>query len=138
MTERNIFITGSDKERLEGLIAAAEEAGSHSGQDLASLAEELSRATVVDSREVAADVVTMNSKVRIRDMDTSEEKTLVLVFPGVADIARGAVSVLAPIGTALLGYAKGDVVEWSVPSGIRRFRIEDILYQPEASGDFHL
>jgi regulator of nucleoside diphosphate kinase len=64
--------------------------------------------------------------------------TYVLVFPGDADIDTGAISVLAPVGTAILGYAKGDVVEWTVPSGIRRISIEEVLYQPEAAGHFGL
>jgi len=138
MTQRNIFITEFDRARLEELIEVAEEFGGHDRKDLAALAEELSNATVVDSKDVPADVVTMNSKLIIRDMDTSEEKTVVLVFPKMANMAKGAISVLAPIGTAILGYSKGDVIEWRVPSGKRRFRIEDILYQPEAAGDFHL
>ena len=62
--------------------------------------------------------------------------TYVLSFPEEADISQGAISVLAPIATAILGYSKGDVVEWKVPSGIRRISIEDVLYQPEAAGHF--
>jgi regulator of nucleoside diphosphate kinase len=61
-----------------------------------------------------------------------------LVFPSEADFDRGRVSILAPIGTALIGYRVGDTVEWKVPSGRRRLRIEEVLYQPEAAGDFHL
>jgi regulator of nucleoside diphosphate kinase len=80
----------------------------------------------------------MNSKVVLRDLSTSEKMTYVLVFPKDANIAAGAISVLAPVGTAILGYAKGDVVEWSVPSGVRRIRIDDVLYQPEAARDYHL
>jgi len=83
-------------------------------------------------------VVTMNSKVILRDLDISEEMNYCLVFPKDADIASGAISVLAPVGTAILGYREGDIVEWPVPSGKRRIRIEKILYQPEAAGDFHL
>jgi regulator of nucleoside diphosphate kinase len=105
---------------------------------LKSLAEELERAEVVSPKDVPADVVTMNSKVVLRDLGTFEEMTYVLVFPRDANIDAGAISVLAPVGTAILGYAKGDVVEWSVPSGVRRIRIDDVLYQPEASGDYHL
>lgn len=81
-------------------------------------------------------VVTMNSKVALLDLDTSERMEYVLAFPKDANIGNGSISVLAPIGTAILGYAKGDVVEWPVPSGTRRIRIEDILYQPEAAGDY--
>ncbi|MFO7559020.1 MAG: nucleoside diphosphate kinase regulator [Desulfobacterales bacterium] len=138
MTTRNLYITEFDKSRLEELIAVAEEFGGHDRKDLESLAEELESAEVVSPKNVPANVVTMNSKVVLRDLDTSEEMTYVLVFPKDANIDAGAISVLAPVGTAILGYATGDVVEWSVPSGVRRIRIDDVLYQPEAAGDYHL
>ena len=138
MKERQIYITEFDKSRLEELIAVAEEFGDHSRSDLESLAGELDQAEVVSSQDVPPDVVTMNSKVVLRDLTTSEKMTYVLVFPADANIDEGAISVLAPVGTAILGYAKGDVVEWRVPSGIRRISIEEVIYQPEAAGDFHL
>jgi len=138
MAARNLYITEFDKSRLEELIEVAEEFGGHERKDLESLAEELEKAEVVPPKNVPADVVTMNSKVLLRDLTTSEEMTCVLVFPKDANIDTGAISVLAPVGTAILGYAKGDIVEWPVPSGVRRIRIEDVLYQPEAAGDYHL
>jgi regulator of nucleoside diphosphate kinase len=138
MTARKIFITEFDKVRLEELIAVAEEFGDHDRRDLELLAEELDQAEVLLSEAVPPDVVTMNSKVVLRDLSTSEKMTYVLVFPKDANIDAGAISVLAPVGTAILGYAKGDVVEWPVPSGMRRIRIEEVLYQPEAAGDYHL
>jgi regulator of nucleoside diphosphate kinase len=83
------------------------------------------------------EVVTMNTKVMLL-MSIPWGDDYSLVFPKDFDIDAGNISVLAPIGTAILGYREGDIVEWPVPSGIRRIRIEKILYQPEASGDFHL
>ncbi len=138
MAKRKLYITEFDKSRLEELIAVAEEFGGHDRKDLDSLTNELAKARAVSPKNVPADVVTMNSKVVLRDLTTSEEMTYVLVFPKDANIDAGAISVLAPIGTAILGYTKGDVVEWPVPSGVRRISIEDILYQPEAAGDYHL
>jgi len=137
-TIRKLHITEFDKSRLEELIAVAGEFGGKDRKDLKSLAEELERAEVVSPKDVPTDVVTMNSKVVLRDLGTSEEMTYVLVFPRDANIDVGAISVLAPVGTAILGYAKGDVVEWPVPSGVRRLRIDAVLYQPEAAGDYHL
>jgi len=137
VSERRIVITRFDKERLEELIAVAEEFSSHGREDLGALAGELAIATVVSPKAVPQDVVTMNSRVVLRDVDTSEEMTYALVFPQNADIDAGAISILAPVGTAILGYTEGDVIEWPVPSGMRRIRIEKILYQPEAAGDFH-
>jgi regulator of nucleoside diphosphate kinase len=141
MSEREIFITRLDKERLEELLEVAKNIGKPSREDaqnLRDLERELQRAQVVAPDEVPADVVTMNSKVVLRDLKTSEEMTYTLVFPRNADIAAGAISVLAPVGTAILGYREGDEVEWRVPAGMRRIAIQKILYQPEAAGDFHL
>lgn len=138
MNERKIFITQLDKDRLEQLIEVAESFGADKRLDLESLQEELDRAEIVSSKNVPPNVVTMNSRVLLRDTDTSEEMTFTLVFPKHADLKSGLISVLAPVGTAILGYREGDVVEWRVPSGLRRISIERILYQPEAEGDFHL
>ena len=138
MKVRKIYITEFDKSRLEELIEVAEEFGGHDRNDLESLAGELEKAEVVPPKDVPPDVVTMNSKVVLRDLTTDEKTTYILVFPRDANIDEGAISILAPVGTAILGYAKGDIVEWPVPSGIRRISIEEILYQPEAAGNFDL
>lgn len=138
MANRKLYVSEFDKSRLQELIRVAEEFGGHDRKDLRPLAAELAKAKVVSPKDVPAGVVTMNSKVVLRDLDTSEEMTYTLVFPNDANIDAGAISVLAPVGTAILGYAKGDLVEWPVPSGTRRIRIENILYQPEAAGDYHL
>ena len=137
MKQRQIFITAFDKKRLDELVAVAREFGEHARDDLDDLAVELARAKVIEPKKVPASVVTMNSKVIVHDLDTSEDLTYSLAFPNEADIDSGAISVLAPVGTAILGYQEGNVVEWSVPSGKRRIRIERILYQPEAAGHFN-
>ena len=95
--------------------------------------EELDRARIVSAGSVPADVVTMNSRVRMTDLDTGKEMTYTLVFPREADFSQGKISVLAPIGTAILGYRAGDVIEWRVPGGRRKLRVEEILHQPEAA-----
>lgn len=94
---------------------------------------ELDRAHVVSGRRVPADVVTMNTRVRMTDLDTGKKLTYTLVFPHEANFSQGKISVLAPIGTAILGYRTGNVIEWNVPGGRRRLRIEEILRQPEAA-----
>jgi regulator of nucleoside diphosphate kinase len=86
----------------------------------------------VKSGKVPPDVVTMNSRVRIKDLNRGRELTYQIVFPEHADLDENRISVLAPIGTALLGYRAGTTVEWQVPSGTRRFRILGVEYQPEA------
>jgi regulator of nucleoside diphosphate kinase len=86
-----------------------------------------------DGEPVPADVVTMNSEVRLMDLDSGETKVYTLVFPSQAR-SKNAVSVLAPIGTAILGYRVGSVIEWRVPRGVRRLKVLAVLYQPEAAG----
>ena len=80
----------------------------------------------------------MNSKIRIKNLDSGLEKIYTLVFPHSANINENRISILAPIGTALIGYEVGDTIEWPVPGGVTKFKVEEILYQPEASGDFDL
>lgn len=80
-------------------------------------------------------MITLNSTARPIDQNTDEEMLYTLVFPEDADVSKGKISILAPIGTAMLGYKTGDTFEWDTPSGACIFRVKEILYQPEASGD---
>lgn len=105
-------------------------------ENLAELEQELMRAEVVSPQEVPGDVITMNSSVRLKDLDTKKELTYTLVFPADADAAQNKISVLAPIGAALIGYRVGDIRTWEVPAGRRRLKVEEVLYQPEAAGDY--
>jgi regulator of nucleoside diphosphate kinase len=130
-----IYITEFDYNRLSGLIDRARERNGDDREYLNKLETELDRAEIVDPKEIRADVVTMRSKVRLKDLVSGESNTYSLVFPTEANFAEGKISVLAPIGTAILGYKRGDTIEWPVPSGLRKLKIEEILYQPEASGD---
>jgi regulator of nucleoside diphosphate kinase len=70
-------------------------------------------------------------------LDSDETEEYELVYPADADMAHNRISVLAPIGTAILGYRLGDVIEWPVPAGLRRIRVEEVLYQPERAGALH-
>jgi regulator of nucleoside diphosphate kinase len=106
--------------------------------DLRMLQRELERAHVLSPKEVPPDVVTMNSKVRVREVGADEVTTYTLVFPDQANIDLNRISVIAPIGTAMLGRRLGDEFEWQVPAGPVRLRVEEVLYQPEAAGHFHL
>jgi regulator of nucleoside diphosphate kinase len=80
----------------------------------------------------------MHSQVRVRDLKAQESETYTLVYPNEADINKNKLSVLAPIGMALLGTRVGQIVKFDAPAGPRRLKIERILYQPESSGDFDL
>jgi len=134
MPGREIVITSLDQTRLTAVLNSPAVQSGPDRERLAELRAEIERAVVVEPGEVPADVVTMNSKFQVRDMATGEVHEYTLVYPHQADITRSLISVLAPIGTALLGYRAGDVVEWKVPSGTRVLRIEALLYQPESSG----
>jgi len=138
MSTRRIHITDSDMKRLRQLLDGTKAWSQRDRAYLDDLEQELDRAVEVPSKKVPADVVTMNSEVEVCDLDSGKSMTLRLVFPGDADFERGRISILAPIGTALLGYRTGDTVEWAVPAGTRRFRIDRMVYQPEAAGDYHL
>jgi len=132
-TRRRIFITDDDMARLKDLVRRGRLAARRDQAHLEELEEELDRAEVVAAEDVSPDVVTMHSTVRVRDLDSERSVVYTLVFPGEADIDRQRISVLAPIGTALIGYRVGDLLEWATPGGTRRLRIEDVLFQPEAA-----
>ena len=138
MINRTIYITDNDMRRLRELIIVARQFKKEEEKYLQELESELNRAKVVKSQDIPPDVITMNSEVHLRDLNTKEEITYQLVFPDHADASQGRVSILAPIGTALLGYRVSDVIEWKVPAGIAKLKVEKILYQPEAAGDYHL
>lgn len=138
MSERAIQITELDRKRLLDLIRDAQSGEYRKSVYLENLRGELERAEVVAPERIAGDVITMNSTVTLTDQDTGEEETYTLVYPEHADTLQGKISILAPIGTAMLGYRVGDIFEWEVPAGKRRLKVEKILYQPEASGDFDL
>lgn len=131
--KNRIYITDADYEKLRRLVEGRRAAHSMDRENLERLEEELDRAEVVDAADIPHDVVTMNSEVRLLDVDSGETKVYRLVFP--AQYRTGnSISVLAPVGMAMLGYRVGDVIEWPVPKGVRRLKIVEVLYQPEASG----
>jgi regulator of nucleoside diphosphate kinase len=134
----SIYITEPDYQRLSGLIETTRERNGVDREYLNKLEVELDRAVIVDPKEIPADVITMRSKVRLKDLVTGEANNYSLVFPTEADLSEGKISILAPIGTAILGYKLGDTIEWPVPSGLRRIRVDELLYQPEAAGDYEL
>ena len=134
MDTRIIYITEADMRRLRPLIESIQ----NPRDDLRGLQTELEQAYVVTPADVPTDVITMNSKARVRDLDTGEEMIFTLVFPRNANIENDKISVVAPIGTAMLGQRVGDEFEWEVPAGSVRLRVEEVLYQPEAAGDYQL
>ena len=135
----SIWLTAQDYNRLRVLLSelARKSRGMRAGVD--ALEEILDLARVVKPDEVPANVVTMNSRIVFEDVRTGEIGTVTVVYPADVDPASGSISVLSPVGAALLGEAEGSEVELPLPHGqLRRIRISSVLYQPEAQGDFAL
>lgn len=132
--KKKIIVTVDDHRRLKALLA------SHLTEALAGkvylddLRRELELAEVVEPELVPSNVVTMNSTVRLRELGYEDVETYTLVYPRDANIAAGQLSILAPIGTAILGYRAGDAVEWRVPHGSVRIVIDEVVFQPEREG----
>lgn len=129
--QRPIVVTRRDLERLRLLIETVRARRRWEELHIMALAEELENAEVVEPDQVPPDVITMRSRVRVLDMLDGREADYTLCYPAEADINAGRLSVLAPVGTALLGYREGDVVEWPAPGGVRVLKIEKLLHQPE-------
>lgn len=128
-----IMVSSLDLERIESLLA--KQRGDAAATQ--ALRRELARALIVEPTDVAPDVVTMNSRIRMVDVDSGEGSEVALVYPRDADVDAGKVSVLAPVGSAILGLRVGQMMDWPVPGGRRRLRVDAIRYQPEAAGDLH-
>jgi regulator of nucleoside diphosphate kinase len=126
MRRAKLFITESDFLRLSALIESAKKFLRRDREHLDALEQELSRAEIVSPDEVPAHVVMMNSRVRVTDLDTGTQTVYTLSFPRDADIAHDRISVLAPIGTAILGYRAGAIILADVPRGKKRLRIDEV------------
>lgn len=137
MHENEPCITKQDYDRLKACLSRAA-AGSRDGAHLKALSGLLERLKVVEQKAIGGDIVTMNSRVKIMDIDTKETLTVTLVYPEDADIELGKMSVLSPVGTAILGCQRGEVIEWAGPQRLRRILIKEIVYQPEADGNYAL
>ncbi|WP_371381243.1 nucleoside diphosphate kinase regulator [Sporomusa aerivorans] len=135
---RTIFITRTDQERLGKLIQLEEEFAPDRKLYLDELKSELKRAVIIEPQAIPADVITMRSQVLLKDLSSGEEMICTLVYPDEADMLEGKISVLAPIGMAILGYRESDKVEREIPGGTALLKVEKILFQPEASGNFDL
>lgn len=129
-----LMLSSLDLDRLDQLLSLMP--GSDPARQL--LEKELERGTVYEPAEMPANVVTMNSTVRIRLLKTGEEPSLTLVYPKDLDAAGDKVSVLAPVGSALLGLREGDQIHWPMPDGeTQPIEVLQLIYQPERSGQLH-
>lgn len=134
-TKPPIILSSLDAERLERLLESMPKNAFPGRTDLEA---ELERAELVDPENIPPNVVTMNSTVKFRIESSSEEFSLTLVYPKDADAKGGTISVLAPVGSALLGLSQGDEIEWPGPGGkALKVRIVEVTYQPERAGEYH-
>lgn len=134
-TRPNVVVSSTDIDRLETLLSSLPD-GAFPGKD--ALEAELDRADIVDPEKVPENVVTMNSTVRFRVESSREEFNLTLVYPKDMDSSGDKISILAPVGSALLGLSQGDKIEWPKPGGgMLSVYIEEVVYQPERSGEYH-
>lgn len=126
--EKRIVLSKHDVMRLRGLLSAQRWLAPKDREHLLDLQEEIERAVIVDAAALPADVVAVESTVLVRDAESALCSVYTLVFPAQADLAARHISVLAPLGTALLGYRAGDEVEWRMPGGLRRLKIEAVKH----------
>ena len=130
-----IILTSRDMDRLEALLESLP-VGAFPGKE--ALQAELERAEAVEPQNIPPTVVTMNSTVRFTIADTGKDFRLTLVYPKDIDGSADKISVLAPVGSALLGLSVGDKLEWPRPGGgVMQVRVDEVVYQPERSGEFH-
>ena len=132
MKSREIIVTGADMEKLSRLIRALQQSLFRDQRQLDALDQALQSAEVRPPCRIPKSVVRLNSSIRVRDCHTGKEEFYTLVLPEAADISKGLISVLAPVGIALLGHKKGEVIEAKVPGGTRRLRVEQVRFKCEA------
>ena len=129
-----LVLSRLDCDRLEALL----DRPAHAGPAFDALRDEIARAEVREPRDMPNDAITMNSTARFLDEASGQEREMTLVFPHGADGSPGKVSILAPVGSALLGLRTGQSIDWPMPGGNSiRLRVLEIRYQPEAAGEYN-
>lgn len=122
----NLILTQADFQKLSALIGLAQT------ETAELLEEELSRASIVSDNNLPNDVVSMNSTVSFEDLETGKESVVTLVYPHEANIDEGKISILAPVGSALIGLRVGQVIHWPVPNGKeKRLKVVSVISQKE-------
>ena len=135
---RNLGLTKNDYTRIYKAITDAKNSKTINSNEAEKLLSELSKAEIVPSEKIDKDVVTMNSEVKLFFENTQKEQSFKIVYPQDANLKENKISIFSPIATALIGYKIGDEIEWIVPGGMTKIKIVDLIYQPEAAGDFDL
>ncbi len=138
LTMKRIVMSKLDYARILKCIQDGKDKKTINSTEAENLLNELHAAKVVEPFEIPVDIVTMNSIVKIRFLKTNKELKFQIVYPDQANIKENKISIFSPVATALIGYKVSDEIEWVVPSGMTRIRIEEIIYQPEAEGNYDL
>jgi regulator of nucleoside diphosphate kinase len=133
-----IIMNRLDYARIRKCINHAKQFKSISAPEADKLMHELDAAKIVEPEAIPADVITMNSIARLSFLNTKKQVEFQIVYPEQANIKENKISIFSPIATALIGYKVADIIEWMVPAGLTHIRIDEILYQPEAAGDYSL
>lgn len=131
-TYHSLVVSSQDFDRVQQAMTSS------AGFSVARLDSELARAQIIEPKEVPRNLVTMNSQVTYENLHSGKKHTVCLVYPRDANIRENRISVLAPLGSALLGLSEGQEIEWLMPGGTRRLRVLEVVYQPEAAGDWDL
>ncbi|HNQ82370.1 MAG TPA: nucleoside diphosphate kinase regulator [Bacteroidales bacterium] len=133
-----LIINKLDYARIRKSIEDARQFKSISSIDAEKLMNELNSAEIVEPEAIPSNVVTMNSIVKISFLNNDKQIQFQIVYPSKANIKENKISIFSPIATALIGYKVKDEIEWIVPAGLTKIRIDEIIYQPEAAGEYHL
>lgn len=134
MREERVRLTDVDTRRLQSLLDGFRPVDLRDAANVALLERHVDQAEVLPARRIDPDVVTMDSEVLVRDLDTQQAIVFRVVFPRMANATARRISVLAPLGMAVLGRRAGDHVTWRTPGGLRRLRVDRVLHQPEREG----
>ena len=135
---KKVTLTKNDYTRIYKAITDAKNSKTINSNEAEKLLSELSKAEIVPSEKIDKDVVTMNSEVKLFFENTQKVQSFKIVYPQDANLKENKISIFSPIATALIGYKIGDEIEWIVPGGMTKIKIVDLIYQPEAAGDFDL
>ncbi len=133
-----LIVTRLDYARIKKSVNDAKQLNTINKVEAEKLLNELSSAEIVEPEAIPADVVTMNSIVKLNFLNTNKVVQFQIVYPDKANIKENKISIFSPIATALIGYKVQDEIEWVVPAGLTKIKIEEIVYQPEAAGDYDL
>jgi regulator of nucleoside diphosphate kinase len=133
-----IIINRLDYARIKKCIGDAKQFKSISNAEAENLLKELDSAKIVEPEAIPSNVVTMNSIVKLSFLNNNKQAQFQIVYPDQANLKENKISIFSPIATALIGYKVTDEIDWIVPAGLTKLRIDEIIYQPEAAGDYNL